>query len=250
MKMPQFFLNFVSVFNKFDLIMKKLIVLVAVALAFTACNKESYRHMVALDRPSSGQYGVVYADQQADSVIFSTFDSYKVSTNETWITVDPEWASKTITNSYWGYWKVAVPLSFTPNVTGETRLGQVAVNSYGVDNWDRTVTAAYLQLGWLNITRPEAELMSYTDYPRKASFTQQVGATQEADTLQFTVYGDWTLSTEAPYIHLVSTGGTKGLQTVGYTLDANDAAESREAYVHLVSNGVTQAILIKQGGKN
>lgn len=205
--------------------------------------------MVSLLRPASGQYAVLYADQVVDSVMFATFDSYRTFTNEAWITIDSKWASQSITNSYWGYWQVAVPLTFTPNTTGETRLGQVAVNSYGDDNWNQTVTAAFLQLGWLNVVRPAAVYPTYTDYPRKASFTQKDSATQVTDSLMFCVYDDWTLTTDASYIHLAITSGSKGSHTVRYTLDANDASEDREASVNLVCNGVTQPIRIQQKGR-
>ncbi len=75
-----------------------------VAIAFAACNKDTYQHGTGLVRPQAGTYALVFADQTLDSVCFYTYDSYAVSTDASYVTVDSEWGAKKVINNYWTCW--------------------------------------------------------------------------------------------------------------------------------------------------
>ncbi len=229
--------------------MKKAFFVVLAVLTLAACDKESYRHAISVSRPYSGQYGVAYADQTLDSIVFETFDSYRASSNASWLTLDPQMAEQKIPNSYWNMWQIVLPFSLSPNTTNETRDAIVSVNNYGDDDWNQTVQVSYLQLGWLNITRPAAAFEAYTSFPRTAEFELTDSATQAADSLVFSVYADWTLSCTSSFVHLATTSGKAGKNVVNLTLDANEGTADRTDTIKLVSNGVTTPIALKQTGK-
>ena len=230
--------------------MKKAFAFMAFVMMLTACDKETYRHAISVLRPSSGRYGVAYADQPSDSIVFSTFDSYRAIVGSApWLTIDPQMAQCEIPNNYWYCWEVVLPLDLQPNTSGETRDAVVSINTYGADDWNQTVQVGYLQLGWLNVTRPVANVGTYTSFPRKADFLLTDSATQVADSLVFSVYGDWSVSTTSTFIHLAQTEGVKGNNVVHFTLDVNEDTSDRNDTIKLTSRGVTTPIAIKQTGK-
>jgi len=226
--------------------MRKIFFILLAVFALAACDKDTARHAINVTYPNG--YGVVYADQKVDTIVFSTFDSYRATANASWIIIDPQWASSTIQNSYWNLWQGQLPLSFDANTTGNSRSAIVSINNYG-DDWDETVSASYVQLGWLDVTRPQPVLESYSDYPLTATFELADSATQVTDTLEFTVYGDWTLTSNASFVTPEVTSGTKGENKVALKVTENTTASERNATITLGSSGVETSIVLKQEAK-
>ncbi len=228
--------------------MKKTLLVMAAALAVLfSCDDDSYRHAIGISYPNSGQYGAVYADQLEDSIVFYTYDSYNIYTDVEWITVNSDLEYMTVENSYYYMWEFAVPLYFTANKSGETRTGVVYVHNYGND-WDKTATASYLQFSWLNITYPSPTYPSYSSYPLSATFSMTDTCTQAVDSLKFTAYGDWTLTTDNSFVSFSKESGTAGSQVITLALENNEATEDRTANITLTSNGVSSDIKLTQTG--
>ena len=60
--------------------------LAAALLIFASCNKDPENHTLYMVHPSSTNY-YLFADQEEDSVVFETFDSYIIYSMSDWITV-------------------------------------------------------------------------------------------------------------------------------------------------------------------
>ena len=91
---------------------------------------------------------MLYADQTVDSLRFYTFDSWTVTPQEDWITVDGD-SHADITYDYMKRYLCRVILNVKPNTTGKTRSGLVLVKSH-----DYSYSSPLVQLGLLNITHP------------------------------------------------------------------------------------------------
>ncbi len=215
--------------------------LLAVALiaacsqGLVSCDKDDYRHAITLTYPPSGTFGTLWADQPGDSVSFNTFDSYEVSSQESWITITPSQAKGTINNTYYDMWAVCVTFSAEPNTTGKTRVGTVDIYNYG-DDWEQTITASYLQYGWLNVTRPTGQYtLSQERYRETASFELTDSAMQVTDTITFTVYGNWTMECSSDFVTLGRTEGGEGSFIVPLTLEPNETKAPRTATISLTS---------------
>ncbi len=233
--------------------MKKTLFLLLAVATFVACNEDSYRHEMTLTHPTQGSLGAyVYADQPKDSVVFLTFDSYQATSQNSWITVDPDLAAMKIENSYWAIWQIAIPLTFEPNTSGETRYGTVSIRNYG-DDWNVTVTAGYLQLGWHQVTSGNEVVDTYTEvynssYPTTAHYAMSEAAGQVSDTLSFTVYDTWELEYDPQFLTLETTEGGAGHNVVNMTLEENESSEDRSAEIFLKSSGATTKITLTQRG--
>ncbi len=232
---------------------KTLLLLLSVAL-LAACDKENSNHTIFFSYPA-GAYGVAYADQETDSVVIVTFDSYQASTDVDWITIDPDLEYMKIQNSYWYMWEIPIPLTFDANTTGETRMGIISIHNFG-DGWDRTVQTLFLQMGWLNITHPAPTYQYYTvqnsdtipaNYPMTATFELTDTATQVRDSLTFIAYDDWTVTCKSDFVKLENATGSAGECKVDITLvDANETAAERTAELILTSRGVSSTIKLTQ----
>lgn len=236
---------------------KYILSMMAAAMAFvvTSCHDEgSYYHLASLVYPTAYQPGIIYADQYEDSVKFNCTDRFRVAPLETsWISVDPSEASGAIQYSYLVGWEVKVPLNIEQNTTGTTRTGYVTVRTYGED-WDRTLTASYIQLPWVNIMVPAAEI-TYEEEPPylpvSATFNAEYAANETSGTIVFEASGEtWTL-TDGTFVHIAeeNKNGDKGKQTIALTLDANESTEERTDNLVLTSGGISNTITIKQLGK-
>ncbi len=235
-------------------IMKKTLFLLLLAVAmFVACDKDSYRHEITIMYPPQSVLGAnVYADQPKDSIVFVTFDSYQATTQASWITIDPNMAAMKIENSYWAIYQISIPLTFEPNTSGETRYGIVSIRNYG-DDWDETVTAGFLQLGWHEVTTGSIVYDSSFDaysysYPLTAHFAMSEAAEQVTDSLGFTVHDTWELECESDFLKLGATSGEAGHNVVELTIEENESKEDRAADIFLKSSGATTKITLTQSG--
>lgn len=236
--------------------MKKLFLafpFVALMLSLMACGGETYRHQVTILHPSG--VDALYADQTSDSVIFASFDSYDVkSYTASWIKVldSPKYPSKMkIPNDYYTFYRLRVDLEIEPNTTNEVRTGAVSVRSYGMDDWDYTVTAFYHQLAWHDILHPTP---SYTYDDGKITaclFESKDSAMQIVDTLRFCAHDKWTLTQpEGSFVTSPRLSGEAGNHTLILNVEPNPSKESRSVEFTLTSaNGATTPIRFKQAGK-
>ena len=222
---------------------KYLFTAVAASLMILAgCNKESYYHEMSILRP--GQVAVTFADQPMDTLIFRTTDSFTISSNADWLSVPDSMKAGDIQNYYRYMWQVVSAVLLKPNTTGEMRTGQLSIHTWG-DDWDKTNTATFQQVPWLNIVRPVPAYSYKNNVITGAFFIAEDSATQVTDTLQFQVYGDWTL-TDGKFVHPKVMSGEAGTISVAVDIDPKtDSAERRDSLT-LTSCGVTTGIVFKQ----
>ena len=234
--------------------MKKTLILpIAVAALMISCNKDSYRHQIAIEYPSAPS--PIFADQTLDSVVFYTFDSYETKSYDCdWITIQNSSrypSSAKLENLYYSFYRVPIYLEIAPNTTGKVRTGHVSIHSYGEDNWSATAYAEYYQLYWHNITSPRPEY-TYTDRNvTAATYAATDSALQMTDTLRFTAYAPWSLQTASDsYITPESTSGKAGIQKVALKVEPNPSTTKRKTTITLQSNnGATTPITYTQEGK-
>ncbi len=228
--------------------MKKLFYCAALALALVACDDEQSRHQITVVYPSNNGYGVGYADQTLDSIVLYTFDSYKctVTQGDDWFTLDDNWKQATIQNSYYNMFVASIPVYMETNTTDTSRVAYVNINNYG-DDWNETVGLGYVQLGWLNVTRPTPQYV-YLDYiPNQAVFAMSDSADVTVDSIAFTVEGNWTLESDASFVTPAASSGSAGEQVVRLSLSENNTSATRSATLTLTSNGVSTPITLVQG---
>ena len=93
--------------------------------ALTSCMKDPERHELQMIYPVSSY---LFADQTSDSLLFLTFDSWKVTSEDNdWISVVGQ-ASDNFENDYYTQHIAKVDLAVQPNTTGVTSRGYVRVN--------------------------------------------------------------------------------------------------------------------------
>ncbi len=229
--------------------MRKFIGCVAIAMALVACDKENSRHEIVIAHPGGGSYGLLYADQTKDSVVFYTFDSYKATVMEgrDWTTLDKNMEKADIENIYNALFHVSIPVTFAVNTTGESRMNHIVINNYG-DGWNESVSTGFMQVGWLNVTRPMPVVTESNQLNYKATFDLKKDAKETLDSICFYVNGDWSMSVDKSFVTLSQTTGMGGnnLQNVKLTLLPNEASESRQATIILESSGVKTPITVTQ----
>lgn len=236
--------------------MRKIFCLLSLASLFTAfvsCDSDTYRHNTSIVYP----YGVktLFADQTQDSVLFTTFDSYKVTTNNTpWmrvLTSEKYPSSATIPNSYYTSYMCGVKVQAEPNTSDKCRMGYIDVHSFGQD-WDQTVSAGYYQLCWHNVMHPAP------DFTRDAS-GNVIGCKYEqvdsfncvVDTLRFQAFDKWTLSVpEGSFVMPKITSGDAGYHTLILSVSRNEGSSTRSTQLTLKSDNGAQTIVgFKQKAK-
>lgn len=231
--------------------------LAGAAMLFTACDKESYQHQVAIVVPQ-GNMGFIYADQVLDSITFLTFDSYRywaVSTNpDNFISISEKESSMKIQNVYYQCWSFTLPVYFKPNTTDNPRLGYVAVESKSeMDDWAGTAYATYFQANWHCISKPapnyqynkEQTLIESCDHLMRDT------AYQVTDTLEFYAFDNWSLaSADTTIIAPKTTSGNTGWQKVACDVSKNLTSDTIRTTLQLKSeNGAKTTINFRQTPK-
>ncbi len=216
---------------------------------FMASCAEEGQHQLMIGYPAQG-YSILHADEMTDSIMFVTFDSWKVTPLQTdWIRVNGK-DNGTIkhddTKRYW----IKVNLEFAPNTTAHTRIGAVSVRSYEYE-----VGAKYLQYGHLDIFHPSAKaetFMSGSTIPDSVSFCLADSANVPNDSLCFRVENRWELAfvgEQPEWLALDAQEGRAGRNRVNLTFEANTDTIARRAVVRLTSGRVSNDIEILQHGR-
>ena len=228
--------------------MKKILLpLMALAILLTgACNKESYYHTMSVVKPV--QAGIVFADQEIDTLQFYTTDNFTLTSNADWAVVPDTMKSGKIKNYYHQVWVVTSPIVFDANTTGSPRTAQISIKCFGDDDWDNTGTATFHQISWLDITRPLPKYSYKERVVTGATFEAEDSATQVTDTLVFYVFNKWTL-TDGDFVHPEVLSGNPGENKVALRVEQNASTTSRETSIMLTSRGVKTSIKYTQKGK-
>lgn len=192
---------------------------------------------------------VLYADQRYDSLLFYTFDSWTVTPQVDWITVEGD-SHLDIKYDYTKRYLCRVILLVKPNTTGKTRQGTVLVQSYE----DYEYLAPVVQLGILNISHPaytvDTFLGNSSIIPETAHFALTDSAHWTSDSICFSVQDNWDLKFvgEAPdWLSLDKTTDLPGRYKVNLTLTENtDTEHGRDAMLLLTSGEVANRIAVHQ----
>jgi hypothetical protein len=226
--------------------MKKLSFLcsfMAVALFVTSCVKDPERHILHVSYPVP--CSILYADEQTDSLVFETYDSYKLTSLADWITISAG-ESYDVKYNYMNLYFFKALLSLTQNTTGRTRQGSVRIDSY-----DHPSGAIYYQLGCLNIKHPmPVSTDSLHAIPDSVSFDLLVDATAIEDSICFNVSKHWTMNydtgADSTWATINAANGNAGYNKVLLSLTANPDTLERTTVVTLKCGEVTNFINIKQ----
>ncbi|MCR4921151.1 MAG: hypothetical protein K5945_05515 [Bacteroidaceae bacterium] len=215
------------------------------ATALSSCMNDPERHELQMVYPVSSY---LFADQTVDSLMFLTFDNWKVSLDESdWISVvGPK--SGEFKYDYYTQHIIKVDLAMQPNTTGVTRRGYVRVNSYKYEGY-----ASYVQYGFLEVTRPEytpkSYLGEYNTIPKTVEFCLTDSASWELDSLSFYTEKPWTLTFKDPndstWVKPQMMSGEAGPSRVNLNLVPNTADERKATFV-LTSSGISTEISVCQ----
>ena len=210
---------------------------------FASCNESETHELIPVEKRF-----ILFADQTVDSLMFSTFDSWIVTPQVDWLTVDGD-SHMDIKYDNSKRYLFKVFLNAQPNTTGKTRSGLVHVQAR-----DDSFLAPIVQLGLLNVTYPYYKVDSYLDdsgiIPDVAHYELIDSAHWERDSLCFEVESVWGLTFvgEKPdWIELDKDAGFPGNYTVYLTLTPNTNPEKeRETKLCLTSGEVSNEIVIRQ----
>lgn len=227
--------------------MKKVYFLCAIAAAlllFASCHKDPENHtlFVVYPNPSQPFDGCLYADEELDSIVFETFDSYNTFSMANWVTVTAG-ESYEVDYDYRNLYAFTTLVSFKPNTTGKTRRGAVRIDSY-----DYSSAAVFLQFGHMDIYHPTPIQTAVAD---SVSFDLYVNFLATEDSICFNVSKPWTLSyaenADQSWAVFDKAQGAAGVNKITLTLTPNtDTENSRNTVLALKCGEVTNLINIKQ----
>lgn len=217
-------------------------------LALQSCNFSSEQHQLYIYYPNGVK--AIAADQTQDSLRFFTYDSWKLSTTDNWISIVGD-ASHEIKNPA-ALCDVKYDIQLQPNTSKTARLGYVQVRSY----YENPASAIYYQTGWLDIIKPTFKGISFYDedtkqIPKEVSFTLADSCQVVSDSLWFSVYNNWTLEyvgEQVAWVKMDRNQGKAGENKVYLTFEPNEATEDRQTVVRLTSGPCSTDMTIKQYG--
>lgn len=192
---------------------------------------------------------ILYADQTRDSLFFYTFDSWTVTPQNDWISIEGN-SHMDIEYDYMKRYLCRIIVLFQPNTTGKTRYGSVLVQSY-----DYSYSSPFVQLGLLNVSHPAYTVDSWIDeqnhIPEVAHYELVDSANWTNDSICFTVQNNWNLDfadeTEPDWLTLDKTTDLPGKYKVNLTLTKNtDTENGRKATLRLTSGEVSNLITVRQ----
>ncbi len=230
--------------------MKKVFIMPLMALIMTvmvSCNNDLDQHQLAIEHPMGS---IHYADETADSIIFHTFDSYKIQSNADWIEVQGK-LSNSIKYDYMKIYRIKNDVLLKPNTSGKLRIGTVQVDSY-----EYTTHAYYFQHGFLNIQHPEYKVEKYYEnstFPETVTFTLENKSDVVNDSIVFDVANNWSVEfvegSDNSWLTFDKAQGFKGKNKVTLTLQPNSTDDARETKLVLTSGEVSNLVTVRQLSK-
>jgi hypothetical protein len=223
---------------------KTLLLACSLLSLFASCANDPERHeLTPVEQPF-----ILYADQTIDSLRFFTYDSWTVTPQDKWISVEGN-SHLDINYDYSMRYLCRVFLRFEPNTTGVTRSGTVLVQSH-----DYSYSSPFVQLGILNVSHPayttDAPFDEYGIIPKVAHYELVDSAHWTSDSICFTVEDNWDLVFEGEkpeWLELDKTTNLKGRYRVNLTLVPNtDTENGREAKLKLTCGDVSNEIVVRQ----
>ena len=218
---------------------KNLLILSCVVIASLsiACNEESEYHSTSIYYPHSGR-AMVYADQPYDSLWFVTTESWTVTSNVPWCTIQESIAD--VNNPYSNTLiEVCGAVFFEPNQTGDWRSAIITVGG-----GDYVAQVAYFQAPHLHLIRPSR---SYDEngFPTNV-YTLTDSATWTVDSVTFETFDNWKLQSKGTMLQPMETTGKAGTHTVKFQMSKNLTSEKRTDTLLLTSRGITDKIPVVQ----
>lgn len=221
------------------------LLLCSLFLFLASCDGEPEKHeLTPVEQPI-----ILYADQTVDSLLFYTYDSWTVTPQVDWISVDGK-SHVEIKNDYRIPYLCRVFVKVKPNATGRTRTGTLLVQSY-----EYAYSSPLVQLGLLRVSHPEMTVDSWLDeqarIPDVAHYEMTGEANWTSDYLSFTVQDNWDLvfadATPPTWISFDRATGLPGQYKVNITMEENtDTENGREATLRLSTGEVSNTITIRQ----
>ena len=218
--------------------MKKILFpLLAISLLMASCIEDKGNHLTQIVSPNG--MAIVYADQPSDTLYYQTTEQHTLTTNVNWMRVQDDIISQ-IKFKDEMVWLLTIPVLFDPNTTGEWRSAGVKINA-----GDYSAGAYFAQAPYLNVIRPTRyingntlEVIQYGPLADSAFVT--------VDSISFTTYGDWTLST-GQWATPAQVSGSAGTHIVRLDLEPyNSTIADRRDTLLLTSRGVTDSIPLLQ----
>lgn len=214
-------------------------------MALTSCFENTGEHFTKIYYPENGRK-TIYADQTEDSLVFVTFDSWKMDTlyyntpenQKLKVTLNnPEDMAGTVPAGK--YMRRCVQFKFSPNTADTIRAVAFNINAYNND-----FGAVYQQVHYHNIERPLRTKDTY-------EFLLTDTAEAVLDSVVFVAYDDWTLKVKKEeqnnWISVATPSGKKGKQIVRLNLQKNKGNDKRSATLILTSsNSATTEIRLVQ----
>lgn len=216
---------------------------VSVVLFFNSCLKDSGNHIIDVIYPDV--CSELYADEQIDSLVFNTFDSYYLEPLTDWIEVT-DGASYTVKYDNTRYYQFTSLLLLKQNTTGRTRTGEVKINSHYPS------VGLYRQFGYMNIKHPSLQTCESSEHLLDSvSFDLFVDATATEDSICFKVSDSWTLdfaeNADRTWTTIGKSQGSAGDSKVTLSLTPNtDSGNARTTILFLKCGEVTNQINITQ----
>ena len=218
--------------------MKKILFpLLATGLLMASCIEDKGNHLTQIISPSGVSF--VYADQPSDTLYYQTTEKHTLTTNANWMQVQDDIISE-ISFKDERIWMLAIPVHFDPNTTGQWRSASVRINA-----GDYSAGAYFAQAPFLMVTRPTRYINGST--LKVIQFGPLAdSAFVTVDSIAFTTYGDWTLST-GKWATPTQQSGSAGTHIVRLDLEPYTSTEAdRRDTLLLKSCGVTDSIPLLQ----
>ncbi|MBQ7495012.1 MAG: hypothetical protein IJT75_04510 [Bacteroidaceae bacterium] len=218
--------------------MKKILFpIMATALLMVSCLEDKGNHMTMLIRPTG--MACIYADQPSDTLWYQTTEKHRLIASASWLHPLDDVISEVNFKEDVLY-DFVIPMNFDPNTTGKVRSGAVTISA-----GEYSAGAYFAQLPTLNVIRPMRLLDTY------AMEVIPIGpladsASVTVDSISFTTFGKWTLST-GRWATPEQTSGEPGKYTVRLNLQPYYGTDSdRRDTLLLTSCGVTDSIPLLQ----
>ena len=216
---------------------KVLFPILAIGLLMASCLKDEGNHLTQVVKPNGSSF--VFADQVTDTLWYRTTERHTLTSSVSWLKPLDDVIS-TINFKDETLYDIRVPVHFEANTTGRLRGGTVTINA-----GNYSAGAFFAQVPFLQVTRPQRIIDGNSlEVIRFGPLTDSASVT--VDSISFTTYDTWSLST-GTWAKPEQTTGAPGSHTVRLTLQPNvSTVADRRDTLFLTSRGVRDTIPLLQ----
>jgi len=218
------------------------VVIAAAAIFATSCEKDDDNHHYfgVTSQINGGPIVKAYADQTVDTLSIESTDTWKGTSEASWITFNDtksQTESKTVQYVYRNIYTFSIPLTIGANTGSTLRSSIIKFDANG-----RTAGIQYQQAYWLNIIDPAPK------FENEAASTglkleKEVTKSTLSTTIGFIIYNDATLASDADWARPATTEFSKGTNTVTIAMDDNTSGAARSAHLTLKSSTGAQSVI-------